>query len=69
MRSNIRARFDCSDAESLMFSFRRMLRGVCDGEVLLDSTFRIHSVSDCLKLGPVGLWDIFAFPLLGIRCA
>jgi len=49
VRSNIRPRFDCSDAESLMFSFRRMLRGVCDGEVLLDSTFRIHSVSDCLK--------------------
>ncbi|CAE7946476.1 unnamed protein product, partial [Symbiodinium sp. KB8] len=49
VRSNIRARFDCSDAESLMFSFRRMLRGVCDGEVLLDSAFRIHSVSDCLK--------------------
>ncbi|CAE7187804.1 Mcat, partial [Symbiodinium pilosum] len=49
VRSNIRAQFHCSDAESLMFSFRRMLRGICDGEVLLDSNLRIHSVSDCLK--------------------
>ena len=49
MRSNIRAQFDCSDAESLMYSFRGMLRGICDGEALLDSNLRIHVVSDCLK--------------------
>eukprot|EP00439_Symbiodinium_sp_Y106_P055802 s1153_g7.t2 len=49
VRSNIRAQFDCSDAESLMYSFRGMLRGICDGEALLDSNLRIHVVSDCLK--------------------
>jgi len=49
VRSTIRAQFHGSDAESLMVSFRQLLRGVCDGEVLLDSNLRIHSVSDCLK--------------------
>ncbi|CAE7274743.1 Mcat [Symbiodinium natans] len=49
VQSNIRAQFHRSDAESLMVSFRRMLRGICDGEVLLDSNLRIHSASDCLK--------------------
>ncbi|CAE7246554.1 Mcat [Symbiodinium sp. KB8] len=49
VRSNIRAQFHGSDAESLMVSFRQLLRGICDGEVLLDSNLRIHSVSDCLK--------------------
>ncbi|CAE7666997.1 unnamed protein product [Symbiodinium sp. CCMP2592] len=49
VRATLCAQFLHSDAESLMSSFRRMLRGVCDGEVLLDSNLRVHSVSDCLK--------------------
>ncbi|CAE7296858.1 unnamed protein product [Symbiodinium natans] len=49
VRANIRAQFNCSDAESLMFSFRSMLRGVGDGEVLLDSNLRIHGEADCLQ--------------------
>ncbi|CAE7704739.1 Mcat, partial [Symbiodinium microadriaticum] len=44
VRSNIRAQFHGSDAESLMVSFRQLLRGICDGEVLLDSNLRIHSI-------------------------
>ena len=37
------------DSESMVSSFRKMLRGVCDGEVLLDSDFKISGKADCLK--------------------
>ena len=33
----------------LRFLLDVMLSRICDGEVLLDSNLRIHSVSDCLK--------------------
>eukprot|EP00435_Cladocopium_sp_Y103_P043208 s764_g12.t1 len=55
VRSRIQAVFDTADAESLVSSFRRMLRGVCDGEVLLDNKLgpvagiRIHGESECVK--------------------
>ena len=44
--------FDTADAETLVSSFRRMLRGVCDGEVLLDN-----------QLGLVAdqWWDIYIY--------
>ena len=38
-----------ADAESLVSSFRRVLRGVCDGEVLLDSSMMVAQESECLK--------------------
>ena len=37
------------DSESMVSSFRKMLGGVCDGEVLLDSDFKISGKADCLK--------------------
>lgn len=37
------------DSESMVSSFRTMLRGVCDGEVLLDSNFNVSGKADCLK--------------------
>eukprot|EP00438_Fugacium_kawagutii_P025422 Skav235047 [mRNA] locus=scaffold824:58306:59736:- [translate_table: standard] len=36
MQSNIVTRMDSSDASSLMLGFRQVLRGVCDGDLLLD---------------------------------
>lgn len=35
------------DSESMVSSFRKMLRGVCDGEALLDSNFKITGKADC----------------------
>lgn len=49
VRSRIQAVFDTADAESLVSSFRRMLRGVCDGEVLLDNKLGIHGESERVK--------------------
>ena len=37
LRERIYAMLDTADAESLICGFRRVLRGLCDGEVLLDS--------------------------------
>lgn len=37
LRSRTDASLENSDAESLVSGFRRVLRGVCDGEVLLDN--------------------------------
>ena len=36
------------DSEAMVSSFRQMLRGVCDGEVLLDSELKISGKADCL---------------------
>ena len=36
-------------SESMVSSFRRVLRGVCDGEVLLDSKLKISGKSGCLQ--------------------
>ncbi|CAL1168936.1 unnamed protein product, partial [Cladocopium goreaui] len=36
-------------SESMVTSFRRVLRGVCDGEVLLDSKLRISGKAGCLQ--------------------
>eukprot|EP00913_Durusdinium_trenchii_P007510 g7059.t1 len=37
------------DTKSMLSSFRRMLRGVCDGEVLLDDEMKIQEDTGCLK--------------------
>ena len=49
LRGRIYALLDTADAESLVSSFRRVLRGVCDGEVLLDSRMMVVQESQCLK--------------------
>eukprot|EP00913_Durusdinium_trenchii_P034592 g32362.t1 len=49
LRGRIDALLDTADAESLVSSFRRVLRGVCDGEVLLDSRMNVTKDSECLK--------------------
>eukprot|EP00438_Fugacium_kawagutii_P031897 Skav201098 [mRNA] locus=scaffold3879:28186:33887:- [translate_table: standard] len=38
-----------TNSESMVLSFRRVLRGVCDGEVLLDSKRRISEKAGCLQ--------------------
>ncbi|CAK9028086.1 unnamed protein product [Durusdinium trenchii] len=37
------------DTESMLSSFRHMLRGVCDGEVLLTEEMKIKEDAECLK--------------------
>lgn len=49
LRSRIYAQLDTTDAESLVSSFRRVLKGACDGEVLLDSHMNVAQESECLK--------------------
>ena len=49
LRGRIYALLNTADAESLIASFRRVLRGVCDGEVLLDSRMMVAQESQCLK--------------------
>ena len=44
MQSYIAARLDSDDASSLLRAFRRVLRGVCDGELVLDR--RNHRIVD-----------------------
>ena len=48
-RGRIYALLDATNAESLLSSFRRVLRGLCDGEVLLDSQMHVSQESECLK--------------------
>ena len=49
LRGRIYAQLDSSDAESLVSGFRRVLRGACDGEVLLDNHMNVAQESECLK--------------------
>lgn len=49
LKHRIYALFNTADAESLLSSFQKMLRGVCDGEVLLDNHMNIAQESECLK--------------------
>lgn len=49
LRGRIEAQLDTADAESLLGSFRRLLRGVCDGELLLDGQMKVAEDSECLK--------------------
>eukprot|EP00438_Fugacium_kawagutii_P022533 Skav206043 [mRNA] locus=scaffold587:38808:39962:- [translate_table: standard] len=50
MRSMIAAKVDSSDASSLMLGFRQVLRGVCDGDLLLDrSSCTVVDDASCLE--------------------
>eukprot|EP00913_Durusdinium_trenchii_P035658 g33367.t2 len=49
LRGRFYAQLDTADAESLLSSFRRVLRGVCDGDVLLDSEMNVAQDSQCLR--------------------
>ena len=55
VRALIEALLQTADAESLLSSFRRMLRGVCDGEVLLDGQLKIFGESECVQHHPICL--------------
>ena len=48
MRESLSSRFRCTDAESLVSSFRKMLRGVSDAEILLDDSLHIQDDSAVL---------------------
>ena len=48
LRQRFEAQFRSSDAESITSGFRRMLRGICDGEVLLDGNWKVQG-SNCLN--------------------
>eukprot|EP00913_Durusdinium_trenchii_P018342 g17230.t1 len=52
----IDALLDTADADSLISSFRSMLRGVCDGEVLLDSGMNENVVEARLTNAPMTEW-------------
>ncbi|CAK8996585.1 unnamed protein product [Durusdinium trenchii] len=49
LRGRIDAQLDTAEAESLLCGFRRVLRGVCDGDVLLDNHMNVAQESHCLK--------------------
>ena len=49
LMARIQAHAQVEDAETLVSSFRRLLRGVCDGEVLLDNHLRVAEESACLR--------------------
>ncbi|CAE6966023.1 unnamed protein product [Symbiodinium sp. CCMP2592] len=49
LRDRLAAQIRNMDAESIIVAFRQMLRGVCDGEVLLDDGLRVQEGSNCLN--------------------
>eukprot|EP00913_Durusdinium_trenchii_P031824 g29802.t2 len=49
IQKRIEALLETADAESMLSSFRRMLRGLCDGALLLDSGLRVQGSPACLK--------------------
>ncbi|CAE7246350.1 unnamed protein product [Symbiodinium necroappetens] len=49
IRSRIHALLDFADAETLVSSFQHVLRGICDGDILLTSDMTIHGPGDCLQ--------------------
>ncbi|CAE7254650.1 RH39 [Symbiodinium sp. CCMP2456] len=49
VRSHLRASLASADAESMVQGFRHVLRGICDGEVLLDSKMQICGEGKCLQ--------------------
>ncbi|CAJ1447790.1 unnamed protein product [Effrenium voratum] len=49
LHCRVEALLDSEEAESMLSSLRRMLRGVCDGEILLDSNLQIQGNPECLK--------------------
>ncbi|CAE7547851.1 unnamed protein product [Symbiodinium sp. CCMP2456] len=49
IRSRILALLDVADAETLVSSFQHVLRGICDGDILLTSNMTIHGPGECLQ--------------------
>lgn len=49
IRSRIHALLDVADAETLVSSFQHVLRGICDGDILLNSNMAIHGPGECLQ--------------------
>ena len=49
VREWIAASFQSQDSDSLIAGFRRMLKGICDGELLLDGNFQICGTAPCLQ--------------------
>ena len=48
VREWIAASFQSQDSDSLIGGFRQMLKGICDGELLLDGNFQICGKAPCL---------------------
>ena len=49
--SRVRASLETAESTSLLSSFRRMLRGVCDGEVLLDQQLKVQGKAEAPAMG------------------
>ncbi|CAE7896122.1 unnamed protein product [Symbiodinium microadriaticum] len=49
VREWIVASFQSQDSDSLIAGFRQMLKGICDGELLLDGSFQICGTAPCLQ--------------------
>ncbi|CAE7682793.1 unnamed protein product [Symbiodinium sp. CCMP2592] len=49
VREWIVASFQSQDSDSLIEGFRQMLKGICDGELLLDGNFQICGKAPCLQ--------------------
>ncbi|CAE7773654.1 unnamed protein product, partial [Symbiodinium necroappetens] len=49
VREWIVASFQSQDSDSLIAGFRQMLKGICDGELLLDGNFQICGTAPCLQ--------------------
>ncbi|CAE7568079.1 unnamed protein product [Symbiodinium sp. CCMP2456] len=49
LRERIVASIRSKDSDSLIFGFRQMLKGICDGELLLDSQLRVFGNTACLQ--------------------
>ncbi|CAE7910341.1 unnamed protein product, partial [Symbiodinium necroappetens] len=49
LEARISAAFKSKDADALSFGFRQVLRGICDGDLLLDSNFEICGNATCLQ--------------------
>ena len=48
-RHQLEAQFRSTDAETITSGFRQVLRGICDGEVLLNDDLRIEGKFQCLN--------------------
>mmetsp|Transcript_37808 Transcript_37808/g.88784 ORF Transcript_37808/g.88784 Transcript_37808/m.88784 type:complete len:481 (+) Transcript_37808:65-1507(+) len=70
MRETLAAQFRSQDAETMVAGFRRMLRGICDGEVLLDGQLRIQGPCGCINqiLSSHGDFEGKIFPDLLVDC-
>ena len=49
LRDRIVASLRSKDSDSLIFGFRQMLKGICDGELLLDSQLQVCGKAACLQ--------------------